>query len=170
MKSMFAKQGASSDSSDSDEEDYWKQGLNQAEQMHVLAPANINPSERIPSNDHIVMPKHLMFSVIPLKFQVLYSNCVGLTWSVYLVTMCLHISSKVQIQLQLHCPCCNVMVKCHKTSHLITQMHINIHIKLHHIIIRSTSVVGIYIVLYLFVQIMFVCTNNRKRFKKRTVD
>ena len=46
MKSMFAKQGASSDSSNSDEEDSWKQGLNQAEQMHVLASANINPNER----------------------------------------------------------------------------------------------------------------------------
>ena len=26
----------------------------------------------------------VMFSVVPLKFQVLYSNCVGLIWSVYL--------------------------------------------------------------------------------------
>ena len=47
MKSMFAKRGSGdSDSSDLDEEDSWKQGLNQAKQMHVLASANINPSER----------------------------------------------------------------------------------------------------------------------------
>ena len=46
MKSMFAKQGASSDSSDSDKKDSWKQGLNQAEKMHVLASANINPNKR----------------------------------------------------------------------------------------------------------------------------
>ena len=48
MKSMFAKHksGASSDSSDSDDDDSWKQGLNQAEQMHVLASAGFDPSER----------------------------------------------------------------------------------------------------------------------------
>ena len=48
MKAMFARQasGASSDSSDSDDEDSWKQGLNQKEQMHVLASAGFDPSER----------------------------------------------------------------------------------------------------------------------------
>ena len=48
MKSMFAKQasGNSSDSSDSDDENSWKQGLNQAEQMHVLASAGVAPNER----------------------------------------------------------------------------------------------------------------------------
>ncbi|OEU11608.1 hypothetical protein FRACYDRAFT_244725 [Fragilariopsis cylindrus CCMP1102] len=48
MKSMFAKQasGNSSDSSDSDDEDSWKHGLNQAEQMHVLASAGVAPNER----------------------------------------------------------------------------------------------------------------------------
>ena len=48
MKSMFAKQasGNSSDSSDSDDEDSWKHGLNQAEQMHVLASAGVDPNER----------------------------------------------------------------------------------------------------------------------------
>jgi hypothetical protein len=46
MKSMFArhKSGASSDSSDSDDDD-WKNGMNQAEQMHVLASAGVDPSE-----------------------------------------------------------------------------------------------------------------------------
>jgi hypothetical protein len=44
---MFAKQASGdSDSSDSDDEDSWKQGLNQAEQMHVLASASINPNGR----------------------------------------------------------------------------------------------------------------------------
>ena len=45
---MFAKQGSggNSDSSDSDEEDLWKSRLNQAEQMHMLASANVNPNER----------------------------------------------------------------------------------------------------------------------------
>ncbi|OEU07148.1 hypothetical protein FRACYDRAFT_251631 [Fragilariopsis cylindrus CCMP1102] len=48
MKAMFARQasGASSDSSDSDDEQSWKQGLNQKEQMHVLASAGFDPSER----------------------------------------------------------------------------------------------------------------------------
>jgi hypothetical protein len=48
MKAMFARQasGAGSDSSDSDEEDSWKRGLNQKEQMHVLASAGFDPSER----------------------------------------------------------------------------------------------------------------------------
>ena len=48
MKSMFAKHktGASSDSSDSDDEHSWKNGLNQAEQMHVLASAGVDPNER----------------------------------------------------------------------------------------------------------------------------
>ena len=36
----------SSDSSDSDDEDSWKHGLNQAEQMHVLALAGVDPNER----------------------------------------------------------------------------------------------------------------------------
>ena len=37
-----------SDSSDSDEEDSWKSGywIKQAEQLHVLASANMNPNER----------------------------------------------------------------------------------------------------------------------------
>ena len=45
---MFAKQGlgGNSDSSDSEEEDSWKSGLNQAEQLHVLASANVNTNER----------------------------------------------------------------------------------------------------------------------------
>ncbi|OEU21421.1 hypothetical protein FRACYDRAFT_235044 [Fragilariopsis cylindrus CCMP1102] len=47
MKAMFAKHtGASSDSSDSDDDEPWKKGLNQAEQMHVLASAGFDPSER----------------------------------------------------------------------------------------------------------------------------
>ena len=48
LKSRLAKQGSggNSDSSDSDEEDWWKSGLNQAEQLHVLASTNINPNER----------------------------------------------------------------------------------------------------------------------------
>ena len=48
LKSMFATQGSggNSDSSDSDEEDLWQSGLNQAEQLHVLASTNINPNER----------------------------------------------------------------------------------------------------------------------------
>ena len=45
---MFANQGSggNSDSSDSNEEDSRKSELNQAEQMHVLASAYINPNER----------------------------------------------------------------------------------------------------------------------------
>ena len=49
MKSMWAKQGSGcfdSDSDDSNNKDSWKDGLNQAKQMHVLASAGINPNER----------------------------------------------------------------------------------------------------------------------------
>jgi hypothetical protein len=48
MKSMFAKQASGDvDSSDSDDEDSWKHGLNQAEeQMHVLASAGVDPNDR----------------------------------------------------------------------------------------------------------------------------
>ena len=48
MKSMFAKQGTGcfDSDSDSDEEDLWKDELNQAEQVHVLASTGINPNER----------------------------------------------------------------------------------------------------------------------------
>jgi hypothetical protein len=45
LNRLFAPHGASCPSRDSDKEDSWKQGLNQAEQMHVLASANINPNE-----------------------------------------------------------------------------------------------------------------------------
>ena len=44
---MFAKQASGdADSSDSDGEDSWKHGMNQAEQMHVLASAGIDPNDR----------------------------------------------------------------------------------------------------------------------------
>ena len=46
MKSMFAKHNSGARSSDSDDEYSWKHGLNQAEQMHVLASASINSNER----------------------------------------------------------------------------------------------------------------------------
>ena len=44
---MYTKQHHSHDDSDSnyDEEETRRNGLNQAEQMHILASVNINPSE-----------------------------------------------------------------------------------------------------------------------------
>ena len=50
IKSMFAKQNKGckhdADSSDSDSEDEsWRRGMNNAEQMHVLASAGISPSD-----------------------------------------------------------------------------------------------------------------------------
>ena len=47
IKSMFAanQKSGDSNSSDSDDED-WKHGMNQAEQMHVLASAGVDPSNK----------------------------------------------------------------------------------------------------------------------------
>ena len=47
MKSMFAKQKNNRYDSnlDSSDDKSWKKGMNQVEQMHVLAPASISPSE-----------------------------------------------------------------------------------------------------------------------------
>ena len=38
----------------------------------------------------------VMFSVVPLKFQVLYSNCVGLIWSVYLSYASTRLTTRLQ--------------------------------------------------------------------------
>ena len=47
MKKIYAKQQRGHDDNDSDskEEESWKRGMNQTEQMHLLASAGINTSE-----------------------------------------------------------------------------------------------------------------------------
>ena len=48
MKSIVAKQkkvGYNSSDSDSSDDQSWKKGINQVEQIHVLATASINPSK-----------------------------------------------------------------------------------------------------------------------------
>jgi hypothetical protein len=46
MKAMFARQASGDDDSSDSDDDDWKNGMNQAEQMHVLASAGVDPSEK----------------------------------------------------------------------------------------------------------------------------